>query len=189
PVPRLLIPGQVVLPLEPGCYRIGFEAYDRKAGRSAAATQTVRIDPLAGSPAISDIQFASGIRDGGENARFSKGDLQVVPHPQRGYRIPAPVNCYFEVYGLDTDKDGKAFYRIEYKIVPLEKRRWGPVLKEVPTTISSEFETSGLGAAQAQRISIATDELWKGPFRLDVTVTDRRTFRSAGRSAEFSIIE
>jgi GWxTD domain-containing protein len=189
PVPSQLIPGQVVLSLEPGCYRIGVEAYDRDTGKRAAATRTVRIEPVAGSPAISDIQFAGCIRDAGRNAKFAKGSLQVVPHPQRGYRIHTPVNCYFEVYRLDTNDGGKAFYRVEYRIVPLEKRRWGPVLIEVPATISSAFETSGYGATQSQRISIATDELWRGPFRLEVTVTDRRTFRSASRSSEFSIVE
>ena len=63
-----------------------------------------------------------------------------------------------------------------------------PVLQDVPA-ISSAFETSGYGRMQPQRLSIATDELWEGPFRLDVTVTDRRTFRTATRSAQFSILK
>jgi len=112
-----------------------------------------------------------------------------VPHPLRAYRIPHPVIFYFEIYGLGTDEEGIASYKVEYRIVPLEKRRWGPVLKEIPLTISSAFETGGYGRTQPQRLSIATDELWEGPFSLDVTVTDLRTLRTAAQSATFTIVE
>ncbi len=184
-----LLPGQVVLSLEPGYYRVGLEAYDKNSKKSAGVTTSIRLAPFGSSLAVSDIQFASGIREVDASRKFVKRGLWVVPHPQRGYRKPAPVNFYFEIYGLDTDREGLAFYRIEYTIVPLEKRRWGPVLTEVHATISSSFETSGYGATQPQRLSIATDELWEGPFRLMVTVTDRRIFTTATQAAEFSILK
>jgi GWxTD domain-containing protein len=185
----MLLPGQVALHLKPGRYWMGLEAYDNYTKKKAAFMRSVEIPPLNGSPEISDIQFASSIRDAEPGSRFAKGTLQVVPHPVRAYRIPFPVSFYFEIYGLDTDRDGKAFYRVQYRIVPLEKRRRGPVLRDMPANVSSTFETSGYGSTQPQRLSIATKELWKGPFRLDVTVTDRRSFRSATRSAEFTILK
>jgi hypothetical protein len=167
---------------------MGLEAYDNYTKRRASFKKEIEVAPLNGSPDISDIQFASSIRDAEPGSRFAKGNLQVVPHPIRAYRIPFPISFYFEIYGLDADEDGKALYRVEYRIVPLEKRRWGPVLQDVPA-ISSSFETSGYGATQPQRLSIATDELWQGPFRLEVSVTDLRTRRTAERSATFSIVE
>jgi len=186
---QMLIPGQVALHLKPGHYWMGLEAYDNYTKRRASFMKEIEVAPLNGSPDISDIQFASSIRDAEPGSRFAKGNLQVVPHPLRAYRIPFPISFYFEIYGLDTDQDGKAFYRVEYRIVPLEKRRWGPVLKELPLSISSVFETGGYGRMQPQRLSIATDELWQGPFRLDVSVTDLRTLRTARQSATFSIVE
>jgi GWxTD domain-containing protein len=185
----MLIPGQVALHLKPGHYWMGLEAYDNRTKRRASFMKEIEVAPLNGSPDISDIQFASSIRDAEPGSRFAKGNLQVVPHPIRAYRIPFPISFYFEIYGLDTDQDGKAFYRVEYRIVPLEKGRWGPVLRDVPTNVSSTFETSGFGSTQPQRLSIATDELWRGPFNLEVTVTDRRTSRTAAQSATFSIVE
>ena len=187
--PATLLPGQVVLSLEPGYYRIGIEAFDTISKKRAAAVKTVRLAGCDGSPALSDIQFASGLDEAAANTRFVKNGLLVVPHPCRAYRIPFPLHFYFEIYGLDADAEGRVFYRIEYRIVPLEKKRWGPVLIETPMTISSSFETSGYGSTQPQRLSIATDELWEGPFRLDVTVTDRRSFRTAARSEDFSILK
>jgi hypothetical protein len=184
-----LVPGQIVLALKPGRYHLGIEACEPNSKRRAEFKTDVNVPAYKASPCISDIQFASGITETEENSRFVKGNLRVVPHPLHAYRIPAPIAFYFEIYGLDTDEDGKTFYLVEYRIVPLAKKRWGPVLLERPTTIGAAFETSGYGSAQPQRLAIATDELWEGPFRLDVTVTDRRTFETAVQSAKFSILK
>jgi GWxTD domain-containing protein len=186
---QMLLPGQVALRLKPGRYWMGLEAYDSYTKKRASFMRDIEIAPRNGSPDISDIQFASSIRNAEAGSRFAKGDLQVVPHPARAYRVPFPISFYFEIYGLDTDDDEKAFYRVEYRIVPLEKRRRGPILQDVPAIVSSAFETSGYGSMQPQRLSIETKELWKGPFRLEVTVTDRRSFRTATRSADFSVLK
>jgi len=184
-----LLPGQVILALEPGYYRIGLEAEDRISKRRAAYRTNIELAPYTASPAVSDIQFASSITETEENRRFVKGTLQVVPHPVHAYRLPFPLSLYFEIYGLDADEEGLAYYRVEYKIIPLGKRRKGPVLVEVPSVISSSFETSGYGSTQPQRISVAPANLWEGSFRFIVTVTDRRTFRTATKSEDFSILK
>ncbi len=187
-VPSLL-PGQIVLVLEPGYYRVGLEASDVNSKRRAEFRTNLEVRPYAASPVVSDILFASSIKEIQENAKFLKGNLQVVPHPIHAYRIPFPVIFYFEIYNLDTDSQGLAFYKVEYKIVPLAKRRKGPVLQEVPSVVTSSFETSGYGSTQAQRLTIATENLWEGPFRLSVTVTDRRTFKTSTQEEDFSLLK
>jgi hypothetical protein len=184
-----LLPEQVVVALRPGYYHLGLEAYDRNSRRRGMSKANLEVTPFETSPAVSDIEFASSIGEGGENPRFLKGNLRVVPHPLRAYRKPFPVTFYFEIYGLDTDDRGIAFYRVEYRIDPLEKKRWGPVLQDAPTNISSTFETSGHGSTQPQRLAIATENLWKGNFQLVVTVTDRRTGHAATKSAAFTVLE
>lgn len=183
------IPGQVVVTLEPGYYRLGLEAIDVHSGLRGSFRTTLRLTSFDRSLRLSDIQFASSIRETEENTKFVKGNLRVIPHPLHAYRIPFPVTIYFEIYGLDTDADGLAFYEVEYRIVPLEKRRRGPVLEEAPIAISSRFETTGFGSTQVQRLEIATDNLWKGPFELIVTVRDRRSLLSVREGARFSILE
>lgn len=184
-----LVPGQIVLALKPGRYHLGIEAREPNSKRRAEFKTDVDVPAYKASPCISDIQFSSGITEIEGSSRFAKGNLCVVPHPLHAYRIPAPIFFYFEIYRLDTDEDGKTFYSIEYRIVPLGKKRWGPVLLERSATVGAAFETSGHGSAQQQRLAIATDELWEGPFRLDVTVTDRRTLKTAVQSAKFSIVK
>lgn len=184
-----LVPGQVVLPLEPGYYRIGVEARDRASGRRAAYRTNLELEPYDRSPSLSDIQFASGIVESEEGGRFRKGPLQVVPHPARIYRTPFPLSIYFEIYGLDLSADGMAYYRVEYRIAALDRRRAGMVMERTPPATSSSFETSGFGASQPQRLTIATENLPEGRYRLVVTVTDRRSFRAASRSEDFSILK
>jgi hypothetical protein len=187
--PPSLVPAQIVLALEPGYYRVGIEALDRTSNRRAEYRTNIELEPYTASPSVSDIQFASAIRETEANQGFVKGGLQVVPHPSHAYKKPFPLWMYFEIYGLDTDPEGLAYYRVEYRIIPLEKRRRGPVFEETSAAISSSFETSGYGATQPQHISVATENLWEGRFRFIVTVTDRRSFRTATKSEDFSIVK
>lgn len=184
-----LIPGQVRVSLPPGYYRFGIEARDLCTGRSVSYRKNIRLSALDGRLALSDIQFAGRIGDTEGNTRFVKGPLEVVPHPTHLYRKPRPVIFYFEVYGLDTNRDDLAFYAVDYTVTPLEKRRWGPVLLESDTKISSSFETTGFGSMQPLRLTIDTGELWEGMYELHVTVRDRRTRETVTRRSRFSVLE
>lgn len=184
-----LLPGQITLSLPPGYYRLGIEAIDRNSRRSAAYRTNLQLRAFDSAPSISDIQFASNISTVEESARFRKGPLQVVPHPARIYRKGFPISVYFEIYNLDTSEDGLSYYRIEYRIDALDRRRSGPVFEEEKAAISSSFESSGYGSMQPQHLSIATENLWEGRFRFTVTVTDRRTFGSASKSDNFSVVQ
>jgi hypothetical protein len=112
-----------------------------------------------------------------------------VPHPLHAYRKRETVKCYFEIYGLDTDSEDFAFYSVEYSIAPRERRRWGPVLKDEGTAISSRFETSAYGSTQREHIEIDTGELWEGSFRLRIRILDRRTREAIEKVARFSVID
>jgi GWxTD domain-containing protein len=184
-----LIPGQVVMGLEPGYYRIGVEAIDTKSGVRGAMRTNLELKAVGEGLAVSDIQFASRIDGVSDQTRFVKGDLRIIPHPIHAYRMPFPLTFYFEIYGLDTDREDFCFYSVDYRIAPLEKRRRGPVLEEVASVISSKFETTGTGPRQVQQLQIATENLWQGPFELSITVTDKRTLEQIERRSRFSILE
>jgi GWxTD domain-containing protein len=183
------LPGQVALDLEPGYYRIGIEVIDVNSERRGVKKTNLELESFGSGLGISDIQFASRIDEADAAQKFAKGNLRIIPHPLHAYRIPYPLTFYFEIYGLDTDNEGFSFYAVDYKITPLQKRRRGPVLEEITSIVSSKFETSGRGPQQVQRLEIATDNLWEGPFELTITVTDRRTRKSAQRSARFSVLD
>ncbi len=184
-----LVPGQVRVTLPPGYYRFGMEVVDVNKSRRASYRRSLRISPLDDRLAISDVKFAGRIRETEENGKFVKGTLEVVPHPTHIYKRPRPVIFYFEVYGLDMDEDGLAFYSVEYRVTPCENRRWGPVLIDTDFEISSSFETTGFGSTQPMRLTIDTGEMWEGAYELLVKVRDRRTLMTATTGGRFYIIE
>ena len=184
-----LIPGQVVMGLEPGYYRIAVEAIDVKSDISGVMKTNLELQAVGEKLAVSDIQFASRIDRVSDETRFVKNDLRIIPHPMHAYRIPFPLTFYFEIYGLDTDRDDFCFYSVDYKIKPLEKRRRGPILEEIAPVVSSKFKTTGSGPRQVQQLQIATENLWQGPFELSITVTDRRTLEQVEKRSRFSILE
>ncbi len=183
------IPGQVAVTLDPGYYRLGIEARDAKSGRMGVYRANVEIPPMDGGLAMSDILFASTITAVDRTVRYQKGNLQVIPHPLHAYRIPYPLRFYFEIYGLDTDAEGYALYEVDYRVVPVTKKRSGLTLEDVPTAIESSFESSGFGSTQPQRLEISTENLWEGSFRLIVRIMDRRTRESVEKISNFSILE
>lgn len=186
---RYLIPAQFILTMDPGYYRFGLEVKDLISKKQGCYRISMRLDPLGDALCLSDIQLASSIGYAEGKDTFVKGTLRVVPHPLHTYRKPDPLKLYFEIYGLDTSEEDMAFYSVEYSIEPKQKKRWGPVLKDVGTVISSKFETSAYGSTQHERIEIDTSSLWEGVFTLSIRVMDRRTMESAERMVGFSILE
>ena len=184
-----IIPGQIVLQLEPGYYRVGIEATDMNSWRRGSAKTNVELGPYGGKLAVSDIQFASRIEEAEPGGRFVKGNLRIVPHPLHAYRIPYPLTFYFEIYGLGTDREGYSFYAVDYKITPIERKRKRNFPEEITPVVSSRFETTATGPDQVQRLEIATENLWEGSFELTVTITDRRTRENVSKKARFSVLE
>ncbi|MBU8920686.1 MAG: GWxTD domain-containing protein [Bacteroidales bacterium] len=187
--PGQLFPAQFILTLDPGYYRFAIEIFDKRTGKRGTYRTSSSLENIGGELSLSDIQFASFIGPADGNQSFVKGNLRVVPHPLHVYRKSSPLKFYFEIYGLETDEKDIAFYSIQYSIHPKEKRRKGPVFVEIESVISSEFNTSGYGIDQPQRLEIATDELWEGAFILKVKVMDRITRTFTERSASFSILD
>jgi hypothetical protein len=182
------LPGQILLTLEPGYYRFGLETIDRNSG-SRGVFRTNRRLTCGPGLSLSDIQFARMISEGDQNSRYRKGALIVIPYPLHLYRKSFPVAFYFEIYGLDTDKEDFGLYSIEYTVTATEKKRWGPVFVDQDTGISTIFNASGFGSTQPHRLVINTDNLWSGRFVLRVKVTDRRTRKSTEQTASFAILD
>lgn len=182
------LPGQIILTLAPGYYRFGLETIDKNSG-SRGVFRTNRRLTCSSDLCLSDIQFARMISDGDENSRYRKGNLIVVPYPLHLYKKSFPIAFYFEIYGIDLDKEDFGFYSVEYTVIPTEKKRWGPIFVDQKTGISANFNASGFGSQQPMRLEINTDNLWSGRFVLRVKITDRRTRKSTEQTASFAILD
>ncbi len=140
------LPGQIILTLDPGYYRFGLETIDKNSG-TRGVFRTNRRLTCGDDLCLSDIQFARHISDGDENSRYRKGNLIVVPYPLHLYRKAFPIAFYFEIYGIDLDKEDFGFYEVEYSVTPTEKKRWGLVYVDQETGISANFRANGFGSS------------------------------------------
>jgi len=180
-----LVPARIALALKPGFYSLAIAARDSHSRRRADLKADISISDLNGTPDISDIRFASSIRDAARPNAFVRDGLEIVPHPIHAYRIPFPLTLYFEIYGLSTDRNGRSLYRVEYTIVPRKSSQGGK--SRGGTVVTSAFESGGTGSRQTQRLQIETNNLWEGAFELLVKVTDRLTRRSTEKIGRFSV--
>ena len=122
---------------------------------------------------------------------FTRGPLDVVPHPLRAYSRKAKLPIYFEIYNLITDDDGVSSYTIEYKIIPHSNAKPGfwSQFNEASPVVSSKFQTSAFGDSDRRNIQIDTSNLRKGSYDLLITVTDDETRGRSFTRGTFSLVD
>jgi GWxTD domain-containing protein len=186
-----LLPTQIPLSLQGGYYRVGIRVRGEKSGRSSSYRTTFECDPFGGRFSISDIVFARRIVEATRPSIFTRGALEVVPHPLRAYSLTFPVPIYFEIYNLTPDLQGVASYSIEYKVVPhsARKQNFFDRFGQSSPVVSSSFKSSSLGRDDVQHITLNVQNLRKGSYDLLVTVTDDYSGVVAYRKGTFSLVE
>jgi GWxTD domain-containing protein len=186
-----LLPAQHVFTLAQGYYRMSVSTRERGTDRFTAYRTTVSVDDLYGALAVSSVLFAQRISEARSLTAFTRGPLEIVPHPIHAYRRSFAIPVFFEIYNLRLDDGGSTSYTVEYKIIPHAARKerfWDQFENAVPV-VSSRFTGSGLARDESQQLSLNTDNLRKGSYDFLITVTDENAGAVAYRKASFSIVE
>ncbi|MBI4726518.1 GWxTD domain-containing protein [candidate division TA06 bacterium] len=95
--------------LNPGDYSLKFMVSDLNGGNIGTLDREINVPFLnPGNPSISQIQVASDIYLDSAKTRFTKGKLQIKPHPSREFgEAYGNLYYYFEVYRPVLDTIGK----------------------------------------------------------------------------------
>lgn len=186
-----LIPTQFIFSLERGYYRMSVSVNEERSGRYSAYTTNIQVEDFFGTVAVSSILFAQKISRADQPSIFTRGPLEIIPHPIHAYKRSFPIPIYFEIYNLRLDENETSSYTIEYKIVPHspQKEHFWERYRNVVPSVSSRFEGSGLTPDEQQQLTIKTDTLHEGSYDFLITITDEHTELVAYRKASFSIIE
>jgi hypothetical protein len=186
-----LMPAQLFFTLAKDYYRVAVAVEEVESHRRTSYRTNLPFENFEGRLAISDILFASKIEPAERMSPFTRGALEVIPHPLRSYRKEAPVPVYFEVYNLGVGDDGTSSYAVEYRIVPHSSNKTGfwDRFRGEGAAVSSRFQSSSYGANDALHVSVGTENLHKGTYDFLVTVTDEVSHEVAYRKATFSIVE
>ncbi len=186
-----LWPAQIVFSLPRSYYRVAVNMSDLDAKRASAYRTNVSARNFDQDLALSDILFAQKIAPTAELSPFSRGALEVVPHPIRRYAVGTPVPVYFEIYGLDLEERGLSDYEVEYRVVPStdEKKSILDRFDGDATVFASRFDGSGYNANEPLHLTIKSENLKPGLYDFIVRVKDQLSQSETYRQASFRIVE
>ncbi len=186
-----LMPAQIVFSLPRGYYRVAVNMSDLDVKHSSAYRTNVSSRNFDEELALSDILFAQKIAPTAELSPFSRGALEVVPHPIRRYAVGTPVPVYFEIYGLDLEERGQSDYEVEYRVVPSsdDKKSIFDRFDGGETVFASRFEGSGFNANEPLHLTIKSENLKPGLYDFIVRVKDELSQSETYRQASFRIVE
>ena len=186
-----LMPAQIVFSLPRSYYRVAVNMSDLDVKHSSAYRTNVSSRNFDEDLALSDILFAQKIAPTTELSPFSRGALEVVPHPIRRYAVGTPVPVYFEIYGLDLEERGQSDYAVEYRVVPSsdDKKSIFDRFDGGETVFASRFEGSGFNANEPLHLTIKSENLKPGLYDFIVRVKDELSQSETYRQASFRIVE
>jgi len=186
-----LMPAQIVFSLPRSYYRVAVNMSDLDVKHSSAYRTNVSSRNFDEDLALSDILFAQKIAPTAELSPFSRGALEVVPHPIRRYAAGTPVPVYFEIYGLNLEERGQSDYEVEYRVVPSsdDKKSIFDRFDGGETVFASRFEGSGFNANEPLHLTIKSENLKPGLYDFIVRVKDELSQSETYRQASFRIVE
>ncbi len=185
-----LMPAQILFSLPRNYYRVAVTMSDLDAKTSSAYRTNVSPRNFDDDLAISDVLFAQKIAPTEELSPFSRGPLEVVPHPVRRYARGTPVPVYFEVYEFELDERGLSDYEVEYRVVPSSDEKQSVAERfSGQTVFASRFNGSGYNATEPLHITVKSDNLKPGLYDFIVRVKDQLAQSETFRRATFRIVE
>lgn len=186
-----LIPTQLIFSLEQGYYRMSISVSKKETDRYSAYRTNLQVEDFFGNVAVSSILFAQKISEARNSTIFTRGPLEIIPHPIHAYKRSFPIPIYFEIYNLRLNDAGTSSYAVEYKIVPHSnhKEHFWERYENILPAVSSRFEGSGLSPDEQQHLILKTETLKEGSYDFLITVRDEYAQTIAYRKASFSIIE
>ncbi len=182
------------LPLGRGRYTVSVEARARD-GSAAVRRSEIEVEPYwDGRLALSDLVLATAVTPKAE-APADRRDFAIRVNRSGVFDPDLSVTVYWEVYGLATDEEGFADYRVELSVTDAEG-------KGVLARVARAF-----GFGDDQRIELTYDRLVvfngarvpeylsldlfdskPGRYRLGIRVADRNADTIASAEREFQLI-
>jgi len=180
--------------LPDGRYTVGLSARDPARGAYQSWRVPVEVThPQAGLLEMSDLELACAYEPEERGGPFDKPSFTVLPNPLRRVEAGTPVAVYFEAYGLTPDETGHSQMTVEYSVRSIAEdkrfflRKWVAPRREDPI-VQVVRDDEVAGRVRLEYVSASMTQAAPGPYRLDVTVTDRATQRAAHKTLDFLLV-
>jgi hypothetical protein len=180
--------------LPEGRYTLGLSAKDPARGGYESWRMPFEVTrPAAGLLEISDLELACAYEPAERGGPFDKPSFTVLPNPLRRIEAGTPLAVYFETYGLTPDETGHSQMTVEYSVTSLRKdsrffmRKWFNPRKETPV-VQVVRDDEVAGRVRFEYVTAALSEAAPGPYRLEVSITDRTTQRTVTKDLDFLLV-
>lgn len=172
-----------------GVYHLTVTVTDAMTGKQGVLKRDVTIDDYGGNHLqLSDLMLVKSVSDTLRDARFRRGNYQVVPNPRRTVVAPYPLGFYCEVYHLTKDDFGQTRYRVTtaVKSVATDRRRIPGTAERAEVALSYEQ----VGNSDWERLPLEVDlqHAQPGQNRLFVIVEDLVAKTRVGKDTFFLYI-
>ncbi len=200
PYEEYYILGKNQLEIEPGEYNLAVEFQDDSSKIFASNRDKIQIDSYPfGKFNISDVILYSDISDAGENLKYMKNELKIVPNPLRLFQKDKFIQIYFEIYNLMINPEQKTKFLVEYKI-STESDYVFPDLKSFFSTkgrflnekkeeedITASYEYEGTVPTEIINLSLDMNPAYFGLYELSITVKDLNAQKEITKTAKFGV--
>jgi GWxTD domain-containing protein len=174
-VENMSLIGKTSVQLEESEYVFRMILRDRhNASRQDSVALRVPVKPFdTAHPALSDIEFASTIRQGAGGGQFYKNTLDVVPNVGGLYGETQRLYYYAEAYNLVSEGEGGKEYRLRTTV-------FDAVGREV---MSRERPKRGVGESSVLVDQFTVEKLRSGTYTLILSLMDTtaKTLSSSGK--------
>lgn len=182
------------LPLGRGRFTVSIEARARD-GRAAVHRGELEVEPYRdGRLALSDLVLATAVTPKAE-APADRRDFAIHVNRATTFDPDLPVSVYWEVYGLATDEEGFADYRVELTVTDAEGKG---VLARVARAFGFggdqkvELTYDRLVPFDGERVpeylSLDLFDTEPGRYRLGIRVADRNADVIASAERDFQLV-
>ncbi len=141
---------------------------------------------VAGFPegrlSISDILLADALRPLRERPE-RREELRIWPNRTLRVGVDEPVSLYFEVYGLQTDADGLARYRVELAVEDAEQRN---VVERIARGVTELFRRGG---EREPQVSWERTVVLEGDRSMEYVTVDLRSLEPGARKVRVTITD
>ncbi len=189
-VDRRWFPLMMTGTLPPDFYHGAVTVKEMSSGKFTSFSFDTQFEDYERHEQMSDVIMASKIDSTVTASPFTRGGIEVVPHPMRRYLVGEVIPLYFEIYRND-DIWPRIDFSIEYRVIsktPRKQSLWDRIRgKSENTDVGSTFAEVLVGDRKSIDIGIGTRTLWPGTFELVVAATNEKTGLRSERRMQFEL--
>lgn len=183
------------LDASPGTYIVGISVTDTLTGRSGHGRCRVTVEDFwTDGLSMSDIELS---RVEGSGNRFRRLGGVVVPHPARAFREGGDMIVYFELYGLERDRDGGARFTVRTEIAGEGRKvdqSWlstflERIFPDERPSVATQVVSTGDVPDTPYSFVLSLEGFDEDNYELSIAVRDVNARRAVTRSARFTVLD